>query len=107
MSGSLPTCDRRRCDYSGPSGAGASPLLQRPLWTEPTVSNVQTYQPPAYTPQLTVRQRQIASLAAGGLTSPQIAAQLYLSVRTVDNHLATVYLKLGVNSRAKLSTVRF
>ena len=37
-----------------------------------------------------------------GLTSREIAAQLSLSVRTVDNHLGRIYAKFGVSSRARL-----
>lgn len=51
---------------------------------------------------LTPRETEIAALAAQGLTSPQIADRLYISVRTVNNHLATVYTKLGVHSRNEL-----
>ena len=52
---------------------------------------------------LTKRELEIALLAAKGLPSKDIAAQLYLSVRTVDNHLARIYDKLGVSGRAALT----
>jgi DNA-binding CsgD family transcriptional regulator len=55
------------------------------------------------TPALTTRERQIAKLAAAGVPSKEIADQLYLSARTVDNHLLRVYAKLGVAGRAELS----
>jgi ATP/maltotriose-dependent transcriptional regulator MalT len=51
---------------------------------------------------LTRREREIALLAAGGLSSREIAERLYLSVRTVDNHLHRAYYKLGVSSRSEL-----
>jgi DNA-binding CsgD family transcriptional regulator len=51
---------------------------------------------------LTRRQREIAELAATGLSSPDIAARLQLSVRTVNNHLQQVYGKLGVTTRTGL-----
>ena len=54
---------------------------------------------------LTPREREIASLAAGGMTSRAIAARLTLSVRTVDSHLARVFSKTGVHSREGLVTV--
>jgi DNA-binding CsgD family transcriptional regulator len=54
-------------------------------------------------PTLTGRERQIAKLAAAGVPSKEIADQLYLSSRTVDNHLMRVYAKLGVNGRAELA----
>jgi DNA-binding CsgD family transcriptional regulator len=52
---------------------------------------------------LTPREREIASLAARGRSSKDVAADLVLSVRTVDNHLANVYAKLGIAGRAQLA----
>ncbi len=52
---------------------------------------------------LTDREREIAVLAASGQPSRVIAERLYLSVRTVDNHLGRIYDKLGVSSRAALA----
>jgi len=52
---------------------------------------------------LSDREREIAMLAASGLASKDIAERLYLSVRTVNNHLQHVYTKLGVTSRAELT----
>ena len=54
---------------------------------------------------LTSREREIAVLAASGLSSKDIAGRLYLSPRTVDNNLARAYTKLGVNDRAALADV--
>lgn len=54
---------------------------------------------------LTRREREIALLAAEGRTSPEIAEQLVVSVRTVDNHLARVYRKLGISGRHELGYV--
>ncbi|MCL3861849.1 helix-turn-helix transcriptional regulator [Actinotalea sp. K2] len=53
-------------------------------------------------PGLTRREREIAGLAAGGLSSRAIAERLTVSVRTVDSHLARVFAKLGVRSRQDL-----
>jgi DNA-binding CsgD family transcriptional regulator len=55
--------------------------------------------------ELTFREREIALLAAGGLSSRQIADRLVVSVRTVDNHLQHAYRKLGVTSRQDLPEV--
>jgi DNA-binding CsgD family transcriptional regulator len=52
---------------------------------------------------LTRREREICVLAAQGTTSPEIAAKLYLSVRTVNNHLQRAYTKLGVTHRSELA----
>jgi len=52
---------------------------------------------------LTRREREIAVLAADGRTSREIADRLALSARTVENHLARVYAKLGITGRADLA----
>jgi ATP/maltotriose-dependent transcriptional regulator MalT len=54
---------------------------------------------------LTRREREIAELAAIGLSSKEIATQLVISERTVEAHLSHVYAKLGVPSRAALAAV--
>jgi DNA-binding CsgD family transcriptional regulator len=51
---------------------------------------------------LTRRERQVAELAAGGYTAPQIATRLHIGVRTVETHLARSYAKLGVTSKQQL-----
>lgn len=54
-------------------------------------------------PALTSRERQVAELAADGARSRDIANKLFLSPRTVENHLQRVYAKLGVNGRNALA----
>lgn len=66
--------------------AGARPPLVAPLDTP-----------------LTERERQVARLAAGGASSRDIASVLFVSVRTVDNHLASVYRKLDLPGREGLT----
>jgi DNA-binding CsgD family transcriptional regulator len=53
---------------------------------------------------LTPRERDIATLAASGESSKDIADRLFLSVRTVNNHLQNVYSKLGVSGRRQLAS---
>jgi DNA-binding CsgD family transcriptional regulator len=54
---------------------------------------------------LTPREREVAMLAARGLTSAEIAERLVLSKRTVENHVQQAYAKLGVTSRAELRSL--
>jgi DNA-binding CsgD family transcriptional regulator len=51
---------------------------------------------------LTPREREIVLLVADGLSTKETAEQLYLSARTVSNHLQNAYAKLGVSKRAEL-----
>jgi DNA-binding CsgD family transcriptional regulator len=57
----------------------------------------------AVQPSITLRERQVAELAAAGVRSRDIADRLFLSSRTVENHLQRVYQKLGVTGRAELA----
>lgn len=50
---------------------------------------------------LSEREREALSLLAEGLSNKAIAARLYLSVRTVEGHLAKLYARLGVHSRTE------
>jgi len=52
---------------------------------------------------LTRREREIARMAAQGLTDREIAEALVVSVRTVESHLAAAYRKLGIRSRRELA----
>jgi DNA-binding CsgD family transcriptional regulator len=55
--------------------------------------------------RLTPQELQVVRLAATGLTNKEIAAQMYLSPRTVGHHLSNVFPKLGVNRRTELAAL--
>jgi len=51
---------------------------------------------------LTTREREVAKLVAAGHTNKEVAARLYISVRTVEANLTSTYAKLGIHSRSEL-----
>jgi len=52
---------------------------------------------------LTRRENEVARLAGGGLSNREIADELVVSVRTVENHLQRAYDKLGISGRDELA----
>jgi DNA-binding CsgD family transcriptional regulator len=53
--------------------------------------------------ELTVTEQRVAGLIAAGATNRDAAAALFVSVRTVETHVAAIYRKLGVRTRAELA----
>ncbi|MEU4535713.1 LuxR C-terminal-related transcriptional regulator [Streptosporangium sp. NPDC023825] len=54
--------------------------------------------------RLTRRQQEIALLASQGMPSKDVAEQLGISARTVDNHLRHIYVEFGITTRRELAT---
>jgi DNA-binding CsgD family transcriptional regulator len=54
---------------------------------------------------LTAQEVQIARFVARGATNRDVAAQLFLSKRTVDYHLRRIFAKLAISSRSELVAV--
>ena len=69
------------------------------------VFNRTTSAPPSVLDGLTAAERQVAERVAHGLTSRQIAEELFVSPRTVDAHLTHIYRKLDINTRARLAAL--
>jgi DNA-binding CsgD family transcriptional regulator len=60
-------------------------------------------QGPNALPKLTGQELQVAKLVTQGLSNRDVAAQLFISPRTVDFHLRNVFTKLGISSRGQLA----
>jgi DNA-binding CsgD family transcriptional regulator len=58
---------------------------------------------PSAAASLTAQELQVARLVSEGLTNRDVAAQLFISPRTVDHHLRGVYRKLGISTRTELA----
>jgi DNA-binding CsgD family transcriptional regulator/tetratricopeptide (TPR) repeat protein len=54
---------------------------------------------------LTDQELQVARLVAGGMSNREAAAQLYLSPKTIEYHLAHIFAKLGIKTRYQLATL--
>jgi DNA-binding CsgD family transcriptional regulator len=78
---------QRSAELAARAGGIHTPALARGTGVEP----------------LTPREREVALLAAGGISSREIGERLHLSTRTVDTHLARVYRKLGITGRNELA----
>jgi DNA-binding NarL/FixJ family response regulator len=88
--GAVPYAARARAALAhlGPSGAGAaggSPVAARPGLN------------------LSAAETMVAHLVAAGRSNKQIAAELVVSVKTIEYHISNIYRRLGISSRVKLA----
>ena len=78
--------------------------LGAPLWSEKANAELRRISGRTPGPDgLSETEQRVADLAAQGRTNKQIASELFVSVRTVEAHLTTVFRKLGVSSRSALA----
>jgi DNA-binding CsgD family transcriptional regulator len=80
--------------------------LGAPLWAEKAAAELARI--PGRAPassELTATERRVAELVASGLSNKEVAAQLYVAVRTVEANLSRVYAKLDVRSRTELANL--
>ena len=92
-----------RAAFATADGAGAVPLAERAR-RELVASGARPRRAAIEgAAALTPRQRQICDLAAAGKSNRAIAHALFLSVKTVETHLARAYGTLGVRDRAEMT----
>jgi predicted ATPase/DNA-binding SARP family transcriptional activator/DNA-binding CsgD family transcriptional regulator len=65
-------------------------------------SGVKTDEPPTTDP-LSAREREVAAMVAQGLSNRRIAQELFLSERTIENHISKILRKLGRSSRTEIA----
>ena len=77
--------------------------LGAPTWAQQASSELARVGPRRRAPdELTATELRVAGLAATGMTNREVAQVTYMSAKTVEAHLASVYRKLGIRSRAQL-----
>jgi DNA-binding CsgD family transcriptional regulator len=77
--------------------------LGSPLWAERARAELErTNVSPTRDSELTPSERRVAELSASGMTNRDVAAKLFVSVKTVEAKLTQIYRKLGIRSRAEL-----
>ena len=52
-----------------------------------------------------LQEQAVSQLVARGLSNREVAAELYVSTKTVQYHLTRIYAKLGIRSRAELAAL--
>jgi DNA-binding CsgD family transcriptional regulator len=84
-------------------GIGAEPWANRARAELRATGETARKRDPSTLDRLTPQELQIARFVARGLSNKEVAAQLFLSPRTVDYHLRRVFVKLEITSRVQLA----
>ncbi len=92
-----------RGDRGASSASGPAPWAERARAELRATGETARKRDPSTVAQLTPQERQVARFVAQGLSNKEVAAQLYLSPRTIDAHLRNAFAKLGVTSRTQLA----
>jgi DNA-binding NarL/FixJ family response regulator len=82
---------------------GAEPWAERARVELRATGETARRRDPSTIDQLTPQELQIARLVSEGFSNKEVAAQLFLSPRTIEFHLRNVFSKLGVTSRTQLA----
>ena len=93
-------CLGRRDPDSADMEFDAARLVFEQLGAAPDVARVQALSRAPTTGVLTTREAQVLRLVATGMTNRAVAAELFLSEKTVARHVSNIFTKLGVSSRA-------
>ena len=92
-----------RAALNGFEGLGARLWAERARMELRASGQVARRRDPSTTDELTAQELQIVHLVAQGLSNREVAAQLFLSSRTIDFHLRNVFRKLNISSRTQLA----
>jgi DNA-binding CsgD family transcriptional regulator len=77
--------------------------LDTPLWAQRAKASLsRTEAQPSRAGLLTASERRVAELVASGMTNRDVAAALFISIKTVEVNLTRIYRKLDIHSRAEL-----
>ena len=73
---------------------------EEPAPSPPASATTTLASPSSFPAGLSAREAEVLELVAKGLTNNQVADELFISPRTINRHLTSIYHKLGVSSRA-------
>ena len=92
-----------RAALHGFEDLGAEPWVERAAQELRASGESARKRDPATAADLTPQELQVARFVSHGLSNRDVAAQLFLSPRTIDFHLRNVFAKTGVSSRGELA----